>query len=237
MTDLIPAAMPTIPLVIHDGEVFATSKIVAEYFDKQHLHVLEKIRKLDCSEAFNESNFRLVEYLDMKGETRPMYELTRDGFMFLAMGFTGPRAAAIKEAFIAQFNQMETMLRGGSALPAMAQALTETRAMVAAVVERQERTGEQVEAILQLVDVAGKYIALLEANQKPKRRDLRPVTPDVEAEIRDLVAQGMPGANVARLLNVSQATVSLIKNDKWSSRKTAPAPQGGLFDAQEGGAQ
>lgn len=234
MTDLIPAAMPTIPLVIHDGEVFATSKIVAEYFDKNHQHVLEKIRKLDCSEAFGQSNFRQSSYLNMQGKEQPIYELTRDGFMFLAMGFTGPRAAAVKEAFIAQFNQMESMLRGGTALPAMAQALTETRAMVAAVVERQERTGEQVEAILQLVDVAGKYIALLEANQKPKRRDLRPVTPDVEAEIRDLVAQGMPGANVARLLNVSQATVSLIKNDKWSSRKTTPASQDGLFDAQEG---
>ena len=236
MTNLIPAAMPTIPLIVHDGEVFATSKIVAEYFDKRHDNVLQKIAAIDCSDDFRLLNFKETPYLDMQGREQRMYELTRDGFMFLVMGFTGPRAAAVKEAFIAQFNQMETMLRGGSALPAMAQALTETRAMVAAVVERQERTGEQVEAILQLVDVAGKYIALLEANQKPKRRDLRPVTPEVEAEIRDLVAQGMPGANVARLLNVSQATVSLIKNDKWSSRKTAPATQGGLFDAAEGGA-
>jgi Rha family phage regulatory protein len=215
-----PASLPTIPLIVHDGEVFCTSKIVAEYFDKNHQHVLEKIRKLDCSEAFGRSNFRQSSYLNMQGKEQPLYELTRDGFMFLAMGFTGPRAAAVKEAFIAQFNQMESMLRGGSALPAMAQSLTQTQALLAQVAERQAATDDKVNAILSLVDVAGKYISLLEANQKPKPRALRAVTPVLEQQIRELLAQGMPGAQIARLLEVSTATVSLIKNGKWSSRAT-----------------
>ena len=33
--------------------------------------------------------------------------MTRDGFTFLAMGFTGPRAAVFKEAYIEAFNKME----------------------------------------------------------------------------------------------------------------------------------
>ena len=37
--------------------------------------------------------------------------MTRDGFTFLAMGFTGPRAAVFKEAYINAFNKMEAELK------------------------------------------------------------------------------------------------------------------------------
>lgn len=40
----------------------------------------------------------------------PYYEMTRDGFVFLVMGFTGAKAAAIKEAYIAAFNWMADQL-------------------------------------------------------------------------------------------------------------------------------
>ena len=33
--------------------------------------------------------------------------MTRDGFMFLVMGFTGSKAARMKEAFIEAFNMLE----------------------------------------------------------------------------------------------------------------------------------
>ena len=48
------------------------------------------------------------------GGTRklPCYQITRDGFAFLAMGFTGKRAAQFKEAYINAFNQMEQALIG-----------------------------------------------------------------------------------------------------------------------------
>lgn len=41
---------------------------------------------------------------------RPAYRLTRDGFAFLAMGFTGKRAALWKEKFLEAFNAMERRL-------------------------------------------------------------------------------------------------------------------------------
>ena len=34
MTNLTPAAMPTIPLIVHDGQVFTTSRDIAEFFGK-----------------------------------------------------------------------------------------------------------------------------------------------------------------------------------------------------------
>lgn len=41
----------------------------------------------------------------------PIYNLTRDGFALLAMGFTGRQALAFKLAYISAFNAMEARLR------------------------------------------------------------------------------------------------------------------------------
>lgn len=93
-----------------NNTVVTTSLIVAEYFGKDHSKVLRSIRNLDCSHEFNQANFGFVTYKDVKGELRPMYYLTRDGFTFLAMGFTGKVAAKFKEAYINAFNEMEAKL-------------------------------------------------------------------------------------------------------------------------------
>lgn len=95
---------------IDDGQMFTTSLIVAEAFEKEHKDVLKAISNLECSPKFNERNFAPVEYKDAKGEMRPAYRLTRDGFAFLAMGFTGKKAAAWKEKFLETFNAMEQRL-------------------------------------------------------------------------------------------------------------------------------
>lgn len=95
---------------IDDGRMFTTSLIVAEAFEKEHKNVLQSIENLECSTKFNELNFQPVEYKDAKGEMRPAYRLTRDGFAFLAMGFTGRKAAAWKEKFLEAFNAMEAAL-------------------------------------------------------------------------------------------------------------------------------
>lgn len=100
-----------------DGRMFTTSLIVAEVFEKEHKNVLRDIENLECSPQFNELNFEPVEYRDAKGEMRPAYRLTRDGFSFLAMGFTGKKAAAWKEKFLEAFNAMEAALRERQAGP------------------------------------------------------------------------------------------------------------------------
>src|SRR5690606_10053082 len=63
------------------------------------------------SAEFNERNFALVTYKDAKGERRPEYLMTKDGFAILAMGFTGKKAMRFKEAYIRRFNEMETFIR------------------------------------------------------------------------------------------------------------------------------
>lgn len=86
--------------------------IIADHFGKSHKNILQSLRALmaDCSEDFNRLNFQPVDYYDSKGEKRPMYEITRDGFMLLSMGFTGTNATRLKIAFIEEFNRMEAAL-------------------------------------------------------------------------------------------------------------------------------
>ena len=53
-------------------------------------------KRHSCPEDFNERNFASVKYTDKKGEKRLAYNITKDGFTFLAMGFTGKEAAKFK---------------------------------------------------------------------------------------------------------------------------------------------
>ena len=101
---------------IKDGQVVTTSLRVAEIFSKEHNHVLRAIRELDCSDDFRASNFgqsfRIRQLPNGMGERQdPYYLITRDGFVFLVMGFTGKTAAKFKEAYIRAFNVMEERLR------------------------------------------------------------------------------------------------------------------------------
>lgn len=95
---------------IQDQQVKTDSLKVAELFGKQHKDVLRKLENLDCSSNFTKRNFTLSEYLDSTGRKLPMYEMTKDGFIFLVMGFTGLTAAKIKESYINTFNQMSALL-------------------------------------------------------------------------------------------------------------------------------
>ncbi|ECA7457515.1 peptidase [Salmonella enterica subsp. enterica serovar Bareilly] len=116
------AIMATIPALVQPelciiaGKVVTSSLAVASYFGKQHKNVVQKIASLECSAEFTELNFQLSEYIDASGRKLPCYQITRDGFAFLAMGFTGKRAAQFKEAYIDAFNQMEKQLSTPSVL-------------------------------------------------------------------------------------------------------------------------
>lgn len=114
MTTLPTQSHPEITII--NGRVVTTSLAVANYFTKRHERVLDRIRNLECSAEFTEHNFVLSEYTDASGRKLPCYQITRDGFAFLAMGFTGKRAARFKEAYINAFNQMEKLLSKPSTL-------------------------------------------------------------------------------------------------------------------------
>lgn len=111
--------LPTIQATVHDGKPTVNSHQVAKVFNKRHDNVIRDIRNLAVSQEFNALNFAATYYLDSKGEARPAYNMTRNGFLILAMGYTGAKAMALKEAYISEFNRMEEELakRTSLALP------------------------------------------------------------------------------------------------------------------------
>ncbi|POY43325.1 hypothetical protein C3007_11015 [Avibacterium gallinarum] len=99
------------PKLFHRETVAMTDSLkVAEYFGKRHDNLLQRIENLGCSKEFNALNFKAVKYTDSKGEKRPMFLMTQDGFTLLAMGFTGKKAMQFKEAYIKKFNQMKSWI-------------------------------------------------------------------------------------------------------------------------------
>lgn len=108
------ASLPSNAVFAQGDNLVTTSVKVAESFNKQHKNVLQKLENLDCSDGFALANFSAhVQNIDIgngaKRESK-IYQITKDGFMFLVMGFTGKKAAAIKEAYINAFNDMAAKL-------------------------------------------------------------------------------------------------------------------------------
>jgi Rha family phage regulatory protein len=219
MTEVLPAVqLPPIPMTIREGHPRVTSRDVAEIFGKRHDNVLRDIQRLDCSEPFRLLNFEESAFVNAQNKPQPMVEMTRDGFTFLAMGFTGPRAAQFKEAFIAAFNAMESQLRGGAALPALAQAVDTMQRNVAALIERQAEVDTKVNAILDLVDVTKRYVSLLESNQKkkPRTRPYATVTSEVEDRVRLMFAQGYTKVAIALEIDLPRTTIYRIIEGGYS---------------------
>lgn len=112
MSNLVPTQdTSAIHLELIDGQPTTTSLDVALHFGKRHDAVLRAIRNLDCSAEFAAHNFVASDYTDSSGRRLTQYRMTRDGFTFLCMGFTGTSAARWKEAYISAFNALEQQHR------------------------------------------------------------------------------------------------------------------------------
>ncbi|EGS6672574.1 Rha family transcriptional regulator, partial [Campylobacter jejuni] len=97
-------------LKIVDNKIFTDSLFIAGVFEKNHRDVLKNIKNL-CDDEFKTLNFKESFYLNSQNKKQPCYNLTRDGFSLLVMGFTGEKAYKWKIEFIKAFNEMEKRLR------------------------------------------------------------------------------------------------------------------------------
>lgn len=123
--------MDALVLSNKNGQDVTTSLIVAEIFGKNHQHVLRDIRELHCSEDFHKSNFGLLvemKKLPQGGASKAeYYEITKDGFSFLVMGYTGEKAAEFKEKFINEFNKRDSLLKSDDYILARSKEILERR--------------------------------------------------------------------------------------------------------------
>ncbi|NDV26893.1 Rha family transcriptional regulator [Desulfovibrio sp. JC010] len=103
-----------VELVMENNQPMVSSLLVAELFEKQHKDVLKAIRNLEIPNDYCERNFAptSIDVAQPNGGIRkePSFNMTRDGFSLLAMGFTGKKAMEWKIKFLEAFNAMEAKL-------------------------------------------------------------------------------------------------------------------------------
>ena len=198
MTNFLPPEiLPQVEII--DGVAVTTSRDIAKHFDKEHKNVLQSIREVACSEEFARLNFQLCyENNELQnGKPLPFYRVTKDGFFFLVMGFTGKEAARIKEAYINAFNQMEKYLRE----PAQPH-LKDTDSPL-----WMNRCMELQEELLQLY-----------RKQVVQKRPRRRLTIDAIWEIRLLHEQGSSPAEIAEFTGHDEATVIYVLKLKFPNQ-------------------
>ncbi|MBK1999965.1 Rha family transcriptional regulator [Campylobacter sp. 2018MI35] len=110
MSDLVVINGVNIGLEVANDQVTTTSLDIAAVFEKRHDNIIAQIKALPQDE-FTHLNFKVSNYKDSTGRTLPCYNLTRDAFSLLVMGFTGEKAYKWKIAFIKAFNEMEKRLK------------------------------------------------------------------------------------------------------------------------------
>ncbi len=114
------------------GRDVTTSLIVAQVFGKEHSKVCRDIENLSCSESFRVANFGEATFENKKtGQNHKMYQMTKDGFSFLVMGYTGDKAGQFKEMFINEFNKREMMLKSDDYILARSQEILHNRLQLA----------------------------------------------------------------------------------------------------------
>lgn len=93
----------------NEEKLVTTSIMVAEVFEREHKSVLEAIRNLTAEKSA--AKFFTEKTYKSRGKEYPMYEMDRDGFSLLVMGFNGEKALQWKLKYIEAFNKMEEELK------------------------------------------------------------------------------------------------------------------------------
>ena len=97
-------------VMVAGSKVVTDSRKVAKAFSKRHDNVLASIRRLIANLAAEDALLNFKECFEINGlsngKPEPVYEMTKNGFMWLVMGFTGKKAMDIKVAYTKAFDAM-----------------------------------------------------------------------------------------------------------------------------------
>ncbi|HDR8126205.1 TPA: Rha family transcriptional regulator [Bacillus cereus] len=104
--------MTNLVFLNNNNEAVTDSLMVAEVFGKQHKNVIQSIHNLH-SELGEKGKliFQPTSYKDSFNREQLKYDLTKDGFTLLVMGFNGKEALQFKIAYIEEFNRMEEHIK------------------------------------------------------------------------------------------------------------------------------
>jgi Rha family phage regulatory protein len=167
-----------------DGMIpVVNSRDVAEVFGKRHDHVLRDVDALigspDLGSLINQgvSAFRELAIFDEKANREVRcFDMTRDGFTLLVMGWTGAKAMKFKIAYIKAFNAMEIELQkppivqGGITAQELLAGLKEAIAPLATRFDGQDKALGRVES---RVDGLAEDVACIKMRLNSGRRRIQ----------------------------------------------------------------
>lgn len=111
-----------------NNQPMTTSKVVADMFKVKggHRYITKKISEvIKSNPEFGALNYLRSSYKSKQNKELDCYEMTKDGFMFIAMGLTGREADEWKIKFIEAFNAMNDELAKQAAQKSSMQLLNE----------------------------------------------------------------------------------------------------------------
>lgn len=229
------------------GEPVTTSMKVAAAFNKRHDNVIQDIQTLSCSPEFNLLNFQEISYSDSMNRIQRGYEITKDGFAFLAMGFRGKKAAAFKEKFINEFNKREAIIKNGGLSTAPMNA-AEMKLQVFRMLEEEASSLRHQNFLLssakELLEVEKDQLTTTVKKLEPKARVFDLMNNQEDKYTTDSIAHEL-GISSARKFNEMLQKDGIIKWDingkKWMLRadyrgnaftidekQEIPLPNGGI---------
>lgn len=209
--------MSDIVLSMQSGEPVASSRQIADNFEKRHDHVMRDIdaMKKDVPN-FGEMFFETTAP-DSYGREQRAYLMNRDGFTLLAMGFTGKAALEWKLKYIAVFNEMEKKL-------ADQPQLTRSQLLATALIAAHEELEEKDKQIAELTP-KGVFADAVSASSQSI----------LVGEMAKLLSQNGIQMGQNRLFSWLRENGYLIKDRKWTdyNMPTQKSMELRLFEIKE----
>jgi len=151
---------------IENNKVVTDSLTVAKVFRKEHARVMRDIRELGCSEEFRVGNFAESIYVNSQNKEMPKYSMSKKGFTLLAMGYTGKEAMKFKEAYIEEFERMESLLK----VPRILSDREQLLASMKITIETSEKVDQIENKIISLEQKVEEQITLDHGEQRRLQR-------------------------------------------------------------------
>jgi Rha family phage regulatory protein len=209
--------MREIVLSMQSGEPVASSRQIAENFEKRHDHVMRDIDAIKKDVPNFGEMFFETTVPDSYGREQRAYLMNRDGFTLLTMGFTGKAALEWKLKYIAAFNEMEKKL---TEQPKLTRSQLLATALIAAHEELEEKD-KQIETM--------KPKALFADAVSASKKSI------LVGEMAKLLSQNGINIGQNRLFDWMRKNGYLIKDPKRSDYNlpTQRSMEMGLFEIKE----
>lgn len=212
--------MNEITITNRDGRLTVSSLQVAKDFEKRHDKLMSEIERMYgdlTGYAQNGGDPLFIEATYQNPQNKQWYkyyELTRDGFSLLVMGFTGKKALEWKLKYIKAFNLMEHELTNRTAnieevmVRAVTLAVTETvKALIPLIKPSSPKTEDEPRRIIK------KY-----QNTTPSK--ISTLDPELKQKVDDMIVSGDYSCQrIANfIMNNSDISISQMAVNKYKRR-------------------